>query len=357
MKQEIIPVLKKLISFPTTDGNKQAFIELFEYVKSLIPEGFYTKEYEFQEKPVLVIANTEDIDLDFVFCTHVDVVPCSKYELTEDGNILHGRGTFDMKGGVTAALLAFLHTKTDQKAAIFLTSDEETGGNCVKELLEIYHPKFAIIPDGGNHFQLVEEEKGRLLVKLSITTKAAHAAEVFKGQNAITTLFDLYQKLLEKYPLPESEEQFQTSICLSMIQGGTAYNQVPDYAEMVFDIRHIAKDQKEQILKDIADLDSNLKIEVLAKETAYETDVKDPRVQEYLEICKQVLHKEIPIIKANATSDGIYFTEHHIPTALMNPEGGFPHAENEFVTKDSLEQLYEIYCQYLKKEGNKNETQ
>ena len=49
MKQEIIPVLKKLISFPTTDGNKQAFIELFEYVKSLTQKDFIRKNMNFKK--------------------------------------------------------------------------------------------------------------------------------------------------------------------------------------------------------------------------------------------------------------------------------------------------------------------
>lgn len=348
-QKQILTVLKKMVSFSTIDGNEEEMQKLFQYIRTFIPKDFYIEEYVFQEKPVMVISNTKSKDLDAVFCTHIDVVPHEKYELEEKGNLLYGRGTFDMKGGAVVSLLALLNQKTDKKVGIFLTSDEEMGGNCVKELLEIYHPKFGIIPDGGNHFELVKEEKGRLLLKVSITTNSAHAAELYKGENAITTLFSVYQKLLKKYPTPTSDKEWKSSICLTHLEGGAAYNQVPDYAEMILDIRRITTDFKAEFINCLKKIDARLKIEVLASETPYLTNPEDERVKLYLQSVKQVLKKDPVITFSNSTCDGIYFTEKNIPTVLMNPSGGNAHAPGEYVEKDALLKLYEIYIDFLKK--------
>lgn len=348
IEKEIISVLKKLISFKTIDGNEEEMKNLLEYIKTLVPKDLIIKEYVFQNKPTMVISNTESKDLDVVFCTHIDVVPHEKYELVEKNNLLYGRGTFDMKGGVAISLLAFLNQKTDKKIGIFLTSDEEMGGNCVKELLNIYNPKFGIIPDGGNDFQLIKEEKGRLLLRVSISTVSAHAAELYKGENAITTLFTVYQKLLKKYPNPTSDNDWKSSICLTHLSGGIAYNQVPDSAEMILDIRRIATDFKIEFINSLKKIDKRLKIEILASETPYLTNSEDDMVKLYLHSVKKILKKEVVITTSNSTCDGIYFTEKGIPTVLMNPSGGFAHAPSEYVEKDSLLKLYEIYIDFLK---------
>ncbi len=347
VEREIISTLKKFISFPTIAGNESEMLNLFHYVKTFIPNEFIVKEYMFCNKPSMVIANTPSKDLDVVFCTHIDVVPHDKYELIEEGNYLYGRGTFDMKGGAVVSLLSVINQSTTKKVGIFLTSDEEIGGNCVKELLEIYHPKFGIIPDGGNNFQLIKEEKGRLLLKAVITTTSAHAAELYKGENAITTLMNIYQKLIEKYPIPTSDTDWKTSICLTHLEGGISYNQVPSYAEMILDIRHIPSDFKAEIKKILKKIDSRIEIETLASENPYQTDVEDKMVQKYLKSVEKVCGKVV-ITSSNSTCDGIYFTEKGIPTVLMNPSGGFAHAPNEYVEKEGLFKLYEIYVDFLK---------
>lgn len=348
IEKEIFSVLKKFVSFPTIDGNEEEMKKLLEYVKTLVPTNFIVKEYLFQTKPVLVISNTDSKELDIVFCTHIDVVPHKKYELVEKDNLLYGRGTFDMKGGTVVSLLALLNQETTKKIGIFLTSDEEVGGNCVKELLNIYHPKFGIIPDGGNDFQLVKEEKGRLLLQVSISTTSSHAAELYKGENAIATLFSVYQKLLEKYPNPTSDKEWKSSICLTRLEGGKAFNQVPDYAEMILDIRRIASDFKIEFINALKKIDSRLKIKVLASETPYLTNIENEMVKKFLQSVKTVLKKETVITHSNSTCDGIYFTENGIPTVLMNPTGGFAHSPNEYVEKESLLKLYEIYINFLK---------
>ena len=84
IKQNIIEKLKKLMSFITIDGNDEEFTKLFNYIKEITPKHLNIKEYEFNNKKALVLSNTEDLNLDIIFATHIDVVPAIDYSFSED---------------------------------------------------------------------------------------------------------------------------------------------------------------------------------------------------------------------------------------------------------------------------------
>ena len=343
-------ILKKLMSYQTTEDKKEEFEQLFNYIKSIIPKNLYITDYEFDGKKSVVISNTKSKKLDLIFCTHIDVVPAEKYECIETATQIKGRGSFDMKGSVAVCLELFKNLDTNKKVALFITSDEEITGNCAKQLLTIYDTDFAIVPDGGNNLQIVKEEKGQLQLKISIKTKSAHASQPYNGENAILSLYDIYQKLIKKYPLPTSVEDYKTSINLSMIEGGEALNSVAASATMYLDIRHTSKDTKESIIKYLESLNQQLKIEIIHAGSLFKTDLDDKNVKKYIEISKKVLNKIPKIISSEATSDAIYFSDKNIPTILTNPKGGFAHGPKEYVEKESLYDLYKIWEQMLKEE-------
>ena len=185
IKENIIEKLKKLMSYTTVDGNNNEFDKLFDYIKITMPKHLNFKEYEFNGKKSLVLSNTEDLNLDVIFATHIDVVPAKDYSFKEDEKNVYGRGTIDMKGQVAVCLELLFNHEYKQKVAMFITSDEEIDGNCVKQLLKTYNTKLAIVPDGGNNFKLIEEEKGLLQLKVKVSGKPAHASQPYNGENAI----------------------------------------------------------------------------------------------------------------------------------------------------------------------------
>jgi len=346
---EILCLLEKLMNCPSVSKDNEVSNQLLDMIKDEVPNTLFVKKHDFDGFGSLVISNTEDTDFDIVFCTHIDVVPCAEYKYTEDDENVYGRGSFDMKGQVAVLITLFKELRTDKKVALFITSDEEIAGNCAKGLVDIYpNIKLAIIPDGGKDFNLIEEEKGQLQIKLSVKTKTAHASQPYNGVNAITTLYDCYLKLLEKYPLPISSDDYKTSIALSKMVGGDALNQIPGYAEMYLDIRHTSRDKKEEFLNLIREVNPEIEIEIMTAGSAFVTDVNNPNIKMYLEMCEDVLGYMPKIVKTEATSDAIYFSDKNIPTALMNPIGDYPHCPNEFVNKKSLLDLYKIYEKILK---------
>lgn len=343
---KIKDIALKLLSFKTIAENKEEFIKLFDYIKKICNKSLFIKEYEFNGKKSLVIANTTDIDLDIIFCTHVDIVPSENYEIIEDEENIYGRGTIDMKGSVASCLYLMNHLHTNKKIGLFITSDEEIDGNCCVELLKIYNSKFAIVPDGGNNFDLIVEEKGALQLKVIAKGISAHASQPFNGCNAIAKIINLYNKLLEKYPLPKDSSEYKTTINLSKIIGGTQINCVPDYAEAYFDIRHISTDSTESIIKYVAEFE-DIDYEILLDGKVFKTDLDNNLIKNYISACESVLNKKIKYSGCESTSDAIYFYEKGIPTIIMNPIGYYPHNPKEYVNKNSLITLYKIYDKFI----------
>lgn len=343
---EIKDIALKLLSFRTIADNKEEFTKLFNYIKEICNKELNIKEYEFNGKKSLVVANTSSVSLDIIFCTHVDIVPIENYKIIEDEENIYGRGTIDMKGSVASCLYLMNHLHTNKKIALFITSDEEIDGNCCVELLKIYNSKFAIVPDGGSNFDLIVEEKGALQLKVVAKGISAHASQPFNGSNAIAKIINLYNKLLKKYPLPKDSSEYKTTINLSKIIGGTQINCVSDYAEAYFDIRHISTDSTESIIKYMSKF-KDIDYEILLDGKVFKTDLDNVLIKKYISACETVLNKKIKYSGCESTSDAIYFYEKGIPTIIMNPIGYYPHNPKEYVNKNSLIILYKIYAKFI----------
>lgn len=120
-----------------------------------------------------------------------------------DGNVLHGLGSVDDKGGVVACLLAARWMKRsgvdlDQLPAVFaFPVDEETGGSGSRSLAVDLAPRFAIALE-GTQLNAGTVECGDLEALVHVRGVSAHGSLTELGQNAahaaaalITSLDDL----------------------------------------------------------------------------------------------------------------------------------------------------------------------
>ncbi len=343
--EDIKNVLLKLLEFKTIESNTEEFDKLFNYVKDICNDKLFIKEYNFNNKKSMVISNYDGYSFDVIFCTHIDVVESDSYEIVEDDDNLYGRGTIDMKGSVSVCLNVMNNLDTSKKIALFITSDEEIDGNCVKELLGKYNSSFAIVPDGGSNFDLIVEEKGALQLKVWADGISAHASQPFNGNNAIVKVMNVYNDLISKYPLPDSSKDYVTTVNLSKIEGGHATNCVPDHAVCYFDIRRVSNDSVSDILNIIKKHD--VSYEILLDGDVFKTDLDNDFVKKYIESSQKVLNKKIKKVGCESTSDAIYFYLKNIPTVIMNPVGYYPHNPKEYVNKKSLLDLYNIYMDFI----------
>ncbi|MCF7799770.1 M20/M25/M40 family metallo-hydrolase [Candidatus Babeliales bacterium] len=357
-KKDLFKLISDLISFKTVYPEPQEFDKCINYIKNYFQDSsVYIKEFEFNNSRSIVISTHNTTDLDVIFCGHIDVVhaPRDLFTVKYNGDFLYGRGVFDMKGQVAlmmSIIKNFVSQNKNIKIALFLTSDEERGGfDGVNKLLnnQKYSCKIAIVPDGGPNFNLVEESKGVLQLKITTSGISSHSSEVWNGNNAIIKLFNIFNKISDKFPAPTNHLDWKTSVNLAKIEGGDSLNKVPGMASMYLDIRHIYLDNNKDIIDFIKNFDSSLDIQILATGHTFKTCTNNVYVKKYLEICKSVLNKKIEIIKFHGASDGRFFTEKNMPCIIMNPEGGNFHCDDEWVNLESIYKLGLIYENFLQK--------
>ena len=119
---------------------------------------------------------------------------------------------------------------------------------------------------------------------------------------------------------------------------------------MKLDIRYIAKDNPQDFINIISNTNPYIEIKTILEGPVFKTNLNNKDIKNYLKICKETLGKKVNIIGCESTSDAVYFSEHNIPTIIMNPDGYYPHCENEYVNKESLLTLYNIYYKFIQKE-------
>ena len=157
--------------------------------KVLRKEGFAIDRWDVFENRPNVIANLSgNEDRSLILCGHVDVVPTgSKSAWSVDpfgGEIkngkLFGRGSLDMKSGLTAAIAAtrairLAGIELEGRLSIHSVVDEETGGTGAKEAVKKGHLAKSILvlePTRGN---IICAEGGLEWVRVTIPGRSAHA--------------------------------------------------------------------------------------------------------------------------------------------------------------------------------------
>ena len=118
-----------------------------------------------------------------------------------DGDLLHGRGSLDMKGGMATFLLALdaavdaagVHLRGD--VTIAATTGEEDGGvGAVATILRGYAADAAIITE-PTRLALVIACEGSLVFRITVHGESAHAAARDEGVSAFEKFIPIFQDL------------------------------------------------------------------------------------------------------------------------------------------------------------------
>jgi acetylornithine deacetylase/succinyl-diaminopimelate desuccinylase family protein len=186
-----------------------------------------------------------------LFEAHQDTVPVTNmvvppFEGKIEGNRMFGRGSCDIKGGMTAMLSAFARLVREKPAnaanvTMACTVDEEHTFLGVQELAKRgIRADFAIVAE-PTRLNIVHAHKGVVRWFLRTSGRACHSSAPEKGVNAIYRMGKLLVAM-EQYA-----EQLRTSvddpllgpatISVGMIEGGTSVNTVPDRCSIEIDRR------------------------------------------------------------------------------------------------------------------------
>lgn len=202
-----------------------------------------------------IVARTElGLAQRVVIAGHLDTVPVNDNLPSRlDGDLLHGLGTCDMKGGVAIALrLAYSVAAPTRDITYVFYDGEEIAhefnglGRVAREQPHLLVGDFAILMEPTN--AVVEAGcQGTLRVEVVTHGERAHSARSWMGVNAVHAMAPILQRL-EAYEPRQVEIDglvYREGLNAVGISGGVAGNVIPDEARVTVNYR-FAPDLSEQ---------------------------------------------------------------------------------------------------------------
>lgn len=197
---------------------------------------------------------------------HLDVVPAGPldawehppYEAVVADGVLHGRGSCDMKGAISAALEAARALVTSGvpwcgRIAFQLAPDEETlGPHGTRALVAagLAGADAAVVAEPTG-MRLATAERGAAWFVLRTLGKAAHGSRPAEGISAIRAMAELVPSLLDQtwdrsHPLLGGP-----SVNVGVVRGGDKINMVPSWCEIEVDRRTLPGETPEQVTAEL----------------------------------------------------------------------------------------------------------
>ena len=291
--------------------------------------------------------------------SHIDVVSADpdQFEPHEQAGKLYGRGSLDDKYAVALSLVLLeqhlreMHQQgkgqQDLPFGLLITSDEEAGGfNGAGRILPTLDPRFVILLDGGSPDEVVVKQKGFAKLRLVSRGRAAHGSQPWLGENAIEKLIDDYVKFRALFDADQAEGWHRT-VNLSILHSGRpgtaeSFNQVPDYAEAILDVRYTERDDLDALISGLRE-EASSEVIVEARGPVFIGD-QSPYLDRLLEVAPHVR-----LGSTHSASDARFLTENGIPGIVWGAGGDeSAHSPDEHVDLHSVQQLYDDLDRFLR---------
>jgi succinyl-diaminopimelate desuccinylase len=274
---------------------------------------------------------------------HLDVVPAFAHQFTPrvEGDRLIGRGAYDMKGAL-AAMMCALQDASQQDAirVRFLCVPDEESEDVENRSTDALvdqglRADFAITGEPTD-LHIGVQAKGVLAVRVEISGTAAHGSTPWLGDNAILKAHDAFRRI-ETLPFSrQSSDLFdRPSINLARIEGGDAFNKVPDRCWMDVDIRFLPNQDTGAILAQIRQIPDLEVVKCFTRAPAI-VSRQNVYVQALRDGVSRSIEGEALSVGRDGASDAISFLEAGIPAVEFGPVGAGHHGPEEWVSVSSL---------------------
>jgi acetylornithine deacetylase/succinyl-diaminopimelate desuccinylase len=258
--QKVIEFARAIIRLPSVTGKEEA---LGRYLGHAL-EGFGLQVELEEVAPdrynVLATLAGERPELGLLFHSHMDTVPYGAMPDPVSGEVrgdhIWGRGSVDQKGGLAASVMALAAiaqsgARLHSSLGLALVVDEESEHRGSMALVEQgLHARQAVVTEPSN-LRLVIGCKGTTPFRISVTGKAAHGARPWLGVNAVHRAMQVVTAL-EELEYPEQDiagyGSVRGSLNLGVVEGGRAYNIVPDECMLWFDRRTVPGETQDAVL-------------------------------------------------------------------------------------------------------------
>ena len=292
----------------------------------------------------VLMSRAGDGPVKIVFHGHLDVVPgrADQFEPRIDGDLLFGRGAYDMKGALGAMMLAICELSANPPdgatVEFVMVPDEERAqpGVNASEMLVADGLRADMVICGEPTDMLVGvQAKGVLILEVEVEGRAAHGSTPWLGDNAILRALEVYRRI-ESLPFTNASTPLfaRPSVNLGRISGGDAVNKVPDHCHMDVDIRYLPGQDPQEILRQVRDAGPSEVAVSIARPPA-DTDPDHPLVTALIGAASSYDDCTTSIGR-NGASDAVAFLAVGVPAVEFGPRGAGHHGPDEHVDLPSL---------------------
>jgi acetylornithine deacetylase len=306
---------------------------------------------------VIAYQNTDaDANESLALVGHHDVVPPDdsqmtdgEYVLTERGGRLYGRGAADMKGAVAAAMCAFRDAEPSAELVFASFVGEEIGGEGARHAIDQgFAPDCAIVGEGTTGYSapgttdVAVAHKGRRASTITARGTAAHASEPAAGENAVYTACEAVETV-RGIDAPATEvfgERVQGSVVVTEIEGGSAWNVIPESCSITVDERTVPGDRAP-----LAAVEDPERVEWTVDQDLPPMACDDEAFAEAVRTAATEAQEGDPelVTKPHATDAG-WLAEAGVTCVICGPaEQGEAHTKDESVSLDVLDRCYGTY--------------
>ena len=252
-----------------------------------------------------------------------------------DGDRLYGRGAYDMKAGLAAALLACREASQLGLAGdvvVAAVADEEHASLGVQEALRAVRADAAIVTE-PTELELIVAHKGFVWAELEVTGRAAHGSRPDLGVDAIAkagpvlgAIADLDEALgARTHPLLG-----RGSVHASTITGGVELSSYPERCVIGIERRTLPDETLQQVEAELAALGAQHRI--LLVRDGFEVPSDEDVVVVVSAAATAILGDTAPITGVSYWADAAFIAAAGIPTVMFGPSGEGAHALEEWVS-------------------------
>lgn len=261
-----------------------------------------------------------------------------------DGNVIHGPGSFDMKGGLAQLIVALqairdLRLDTPVVPVVFVNADEEIGSRSstryIRWLARHASRAFVLEPALGERGDIKTARKGIGRFTVTVYGKAAHAGlDPEAGASAILELSHVIQKL---FALNDVERGITVNV--GTVDGGIQPNVIAPHSKAVVDVRVptvASGNEIEYIIHSIKPTTPNvrLQIEGCIGRPSMELTPRNQKLWETVRKAGDELGIELHQTRAGGGSDGNTTSQFTATVDGLGPVGDGAHAIHEHLLVD-----------------------
>jgi acetylornithine deacetylase len=374
MNEDTVTLLRSLVAIDSTNpdlvpgGAGEG--EIADVVSAWLGErGFEIRRLEARpgRPSIVAVARGSGDGRSLMLNGHLDTVTLAGYDgdpldpVVRDGK-LYGRGSYDMKSGLAALMVAGARAASQPHAGdiiLALVADEEYASTGTAEVLRHVTADAAIVVEPSD-LMVTLAHKGFVWFDVTIEGRAAHGSRPDLGIDAIAkagrflvALEDLANRLAAG---PEHPLLGAASVHASVIRGGEERSSYPAECTVAIEWRTLpgqgsasVEAELRSILDDIAadDPEFRYRLDPGLERSPFEADRQSRVVQSTLRIVADVTGAPARIRGEPFWTDCALYAEAGIPVVLFGPAGAGAHAATEWVSLESVEVVTRVLTELI----------